>query len=180
MVNRRAIRLLHEIITFKERVLQEVLSCNMFTGNYPLLIEHIIREAKLYLMYVQELEKTGTICPENSRNVEIFWNQIMMEHALFIRGLLDPSEEQLIDTADGFAKTYEKLLQEAKEANDRTIGPLTRQTTAETEKYQSFKSAGVTGIQSCNIKSLILPLLADHVLREANHYLRILKQLTPV
>ena len=31
------------------------------------------------------------------------------------------------------------------------------------------------GINDCKIKSLILPLLADHVLREANHYLRILK-----
>lgn len=34
------------------------------------------------------------------QNTEDFWNRIMMEHALFIRGLLDPSEEELIETAD--------------------------------------------------------------------------------
>ena len=44
-----------------------------------------------------------------------------------------------------------------------------------TEKYQAFKSAGVKGITGCDTRPLIIPLLADHVLREANHYLRLLK-----
>lgn len=57
-----------------------------------------------------------------------------------------------------------------------TIASLTKKTAEETEKYQKFKTAGTIGINDCKIKSVILPLLADHVLREANHYLRILKQ----
>lgn len=31
------------------------------------------------------------------------------------------------------------------------------------------------GILTCKIKSIIIPLLADHVLREANHFIRILR-----
>ena len=38
-----------------------------------------------------------------------------------------------------------------------------------------FKKAATKGILGCEIKSIILPLLSDHVLREANHYLRILE-----
>lgn len=172
-VNQRAIRLLREIIAFKEQLLSEVLTCRTFTGNYPLLIDHILREAKLYLSYTEELERTGTISPENSRNAELFWNRIMMEHALFIRGLLDPTEEALIDTADGFANDYQKLLKQASETQEQTI--LTAGALETTQKYQAFKTAGATGINQCKIRSIILPLLADHVLREANHYLRILK-----
>ena len=41
-----------------------------------------------------------------------------------------------------------------------------------TQKSRDFKRAGVQGIETCKIQSIILPLLADHVLREANHYLR--------
>ena len=41
--------------------------------------------------------------------------------------------------------------------------------------YRDFKEAGARGILNCKIESLILPLLADHVLREANHYIRILQ-----
>ncbi len=33
---------------------------------------------------------------------------------------------------------------------------------------------GTEGLLNCKIKSIILPLLGDHVLREANHYLRLL------
>lgn len=173
-INQRAIQLLEGLICFKEKILSEVLACNMFTANYPLLIKHIIREAKLYLSYVLELEKFGTINPENRRKVEQFWNQIMMEHAMFIRGLLDPSEAELIDTADGFAKDYARLLEEAKYMNDRTMGYQTDKTLEETLKYRDFKAAGTKGITNCEIQSIILPLLADHVLREANHYVRIL------
>jgi hypothetical protein len=31
------------------------------------------------------------------------------------------------------------------------------------------------GLLGCKIKSIIIPLLGDHVLRESNHYLRLLK-----
>lgn len=44
-----------------------------------------------------------------------------------------------------------------------------------TKQYQQFKTAGAEGITGCEIRSIILPLLADYVLREANHYLRILE-----
>lgn len=173
-LNQTAICLLDDIISFKEKILNDVLSCKIFTVNYPLLIQHILREAVLYRSYVMELEDCGTIQPENMKDVEMFWNQIMMEHALFIRGLLDPTEEMLIDTADDFANEYAKLLEEARNMTDRTLVGLTEKTIAETMKYRDFKKAGAEGITECEIHSIILPLLADHVLREANHYLRIL------
>ena len=45
-----------------------------------------------------------------------------------------------------------------------------------TRKFRDFKTTGVQGIENCQICSLILPLLADHVLREANHYIRLLEE----
>lgn len=175
-LNDRALQLLDGLINLKERILQNVLSCKLFTANYPLLLEHIIREAKLYRQYVQMLQNGQNITCEDRKQVELFWNQIMMEHALFIRGLLDPSEEELINTADNFAKDYKKLLQEARNMTDETIKTVTDKTIIETTKYRDFKKAGTEGIVGCEIKSIILPLLADHVLREANHYLRILEE----
>lgn len=174
-LNDIAIQLLNGLINLKERLLNDVLYCKVFTANYPLLIEHILREAKLYRKYVIMLQKGEDINSQNMKDVELFWNQIMMEHALFIRGLLDPTENDLIVTADNFAKDYQKLLEEAKNATDATIQSVTDKTITETQKYIDFKTAGTKGIKECEIRSIILPLLADHVLREANHYFRILK-----
>lgn len=170
-LNQRVLELLDGLISFKERILKDVLACEMFTMNYPLLIEHILREAKLYRQYVEILEREGRLSDGGMHDIECFWNRIMMEHAMFIRGLLDPSESELIDTADGFAEDYSKLLESCQLAHNQT---LPTSSLNETIKFRDFKMAGTQGITGCGIRSVILPLLADHVLREANHYIRLL------
>lgn len=174
VLNSRAIQLLNGLIEFKERILSDVRSCRMFTMNYPLLIEHILREAKLYRSYVNALENR-TLTDEFMKDTEFFWNQIMMEHALFIRGLLDPSEAELIKTSNTFANEYAELLEQARTKNDFASFDLTAASLKETLRFREFKQAGTIGIQRCEIESVILPLLADHVLREANHYIRLLE-----
>lgn len=173
-INERSLCLLNKLITFKENILCEVSNGNLFTANYPLLIEHIIREAKLYRSTIENLINQKCSCYRDLFETENFWNRIMMEHALFIRGLLDPSEEQLIDTADEFANDYKTLLEMAKKQDCISTRELTQESLTETLQYREFKTAGVTGILNCDIASIILPLLADHVLREANHYIRLL------
>lgn len=171
-LNMRALNLLEGLINFKKSILKKVTNCEMFTVNYPLMIEHIIREAELYREYIAILEESGNITGEKMRDIECFWNRIMMEHALFIRGLLDPSETELFDTADGFANDFSELLMRCQSAQDST---LTADSLEKTVKLRDFKAAGTEGIEQCKIRSIILPLLADHVLREANHYIRLLK-----
>ncbi|MBS6043585.1 DUF2935 domain-containing protein [Clostridium baratii] len=173
-LNNRAMKSLNGLIDLKRRVLDGMLCCKLFTVNYPLLIEHIIREAKLYRSYISNLEMNEDINDEDIRNTELFWDQIMMEHALFIRGLLDPSEEKLIDTSNDLANEFKELIEKAKNMTDMTMNDITRDTLLQTVKIRDFKKAGTDGIINCKIKSIILPLLADHVLREANHYIRIL------
>ncbi len=179
-LNRRAIGLLDDIIKFKTTILNEVLCCKMFTFNYPLLIEHILREAKLYRRLIQKLQARDYInIQRDAFEQEAFWNQIMAEHAYFIRGLLDPSEVDLFDTADRFGHEFDKLTCEAREAMDRTMNvdfnSLTRESLRATKNIRDFKAQGTEGLLECKIKSIIIPLLADHTLREANHYLRLLK-----
>ena len=57
--------------------------------------------------------------------------------------------------------------------NDKTL--VRRESLQETLRFWDFKTAGVQGITGCKIRSVILPLLSDHVLREANHYIRLLE-----
>lgn len=172
MLNRTAIKLIEGLIEFKEKILENVLNGNMFTANYPLLIEHIIREAKLYCKYVKMLEKDGDLNYRSMKDIESFWNRIMMEHAMFIRGLLDPCETELFNSADDFAKDFAALLENCRCAHDKTMHSDSLEKTI---KFRDFKAAGTQGISQCEIRSIILPLLADHVLREANHYIRLLQ-----
>lgn len=177
-VNQRAILLISGLIQFKAMILSNVLSCKMFTLNYPLLIDHIMREARLYLRTVQRLQNREIINIEKEAlGQEAFWNRIMAEHAKFIRGLLDPTENDLINAADNFGKEFDQLTADALAAIDSTtaIEKVTADSLKATTEIRDFKAQGTQGLLECKIKSIIIPLLGDHTLREANHYLRLLK-----
>lgn len=171
-LNRTAMKLLDGLIEYKETILKCVRQGELFTLNYPLLIEHILREAKLYRKYVEILMREGDIAERYMKDMECFWNQIMMEHAQFIRGLLDPCETELVCMSEEFADAYCRLLDAGRNAHDKT---LTKDSLAQTIRFREFKASGAEGIQLNRIRSIILPLLADHVLREANHYIRLLR-----
>ncbi|MGN1379711.1 MAG: DUF2935 domain-containing protein [Bacilli bacterium] len=171
LINRQTLPVIQKLIEFKTDILNKILSCKMYTTNYPLLITHIKNEAKMYYNLLTRIEEKAPFTNNYIYEQEIFWNNIMMEHALFIRGLLDPSENELVLTADSYAKKYQSILKNyIKNPIDLTIASL-----KETINFREFKIAGEEGILSCKIKSVIIPLLADHVVREANHFIRILK-----
>lgn len=177
-LNQRAINGTSALIRFKTNILTNVLSCKMFTFNYPLLIVHITREAELYLMQLRRLQNREEINLEREAyQQEFFWNRQMAEHAKFIRGLLDPTENNLINQANNFGNEFDQLTAEAQAAMDATIplAKVTDESLKATEEFRDFKVQGTQGILSCKIRSIIIPLLGDHVLREANHYLRLLK-----
>lgn len=174
-VNQEAINLLHSLIQYKTAVLSSVLSCHLFTVNYPLLIDHITREAKLYLQMIQKLQSRED--PEKEAfEQEAFWNRIMAEHAKFIRGLLDPTENDLFVAANNFGEQFDALTKEVNQAMSSTmpIKDITAKNLIATKQIRDFKQKGTQGLLECKIKSIIIPLLGDHVLREANHYLRLL------
>lgn len=170
-LNRRTLPVIQNLIHFKQEILNDVLTCKMYTTNYPLLIRHIMNEAQMYYDLLNKLENHEGWSNHYLYQQEMFWNQIMMEHAQFIRGLLDPSENSLILTANQYALDYEKILQEYKNNPDT----LTSVSLRETLNFKDFKVAGEEGILNCKVKSIIIPLLADHVVREANHFIRILR-----
>ncbi len=181
-LNRKAYQATAALAEFKDRLLCNVLACKTFTFNYPLLIKHILREARFFMrMLVALCERRSIIRPEDLINQEVFWNRQMAEHAKFIAGLLDPTEETLIDTARMFGKEFDKLTAEAKSATQRTfeIAESTNDSIAAMKRLRDFKATGTQGLLDCKIRSIIVPLLADHVLREANHYLCVLGVCNP-
>ncbi|MBU5228006.1 DUF2935 domain-containing protein [Clostridium senegalense] len=178
IINNRAMELVLKLVQFKSDILSGVIHCNMFTNNYPLLIDHILREATFYYRLIERLQDNEDINLEkDAYDQEIFWNRIMAEHSKFIRGLLDPTENELIDTANNFGNEFDKLTEKAIKAMNMTlpISEITDDSLKATIKIKEFKKQGTQGLLDCKIKSIIIPLLADHTLREANHYLRLLK-----
>lgn len=176
-LNNRAIYAAEQLAAFKKGLLQDVLACKVFTTNYPLLLDHILREAIFYLRLLRKLQsREEADLTREAAYQETFWNRIMAEHSKFIRGLLDPTEVKLFNTANDFGEKFDKLTAEAKElsSNLNLLPEVTSMSLNNTEDLRDFKRQGTEGLIQCKIKSIAYPLLGDHVVREANHYIRIL------
>jgi hypothetical protein len=172
-INVRSLNMLGEVIEFKKKLITLSLECKIFITAYDELLEHITREALYYRDILRSLQRgerpKRTLCDELN-----FWNNIMGEHAQFIDGLLDPTERELKETAEAFNIRFEALVKECIETPDKLIIEKSKEATGE---IMGYKKSATEGLLGCTIKSIIPPLLGDHVLREANHYLRILKML---
>lgn len=177
-LNYNAFNAVNHLINFKSKVLQDAITCKIFTTNYPLLLDHILREAHFYrIMLVRIQNRKETNLEKEAIHLEVFWSRIMAEHAKFIRGLLDPTEVKLFKTADNFGAEFDRLTLEAQQLTSELnlSSKLTDKTLSATVSIRDFKKQGTQGLIECKIKSIAFPLLGDHVIREANHYIRLLK-----
>lgn len=170
-LNIKAKELLEEVIEFKSIVLKEKIKCKLGIMIYPEMLDHVIEEAELYMKILDALISKESM-DESICNSVNFWNHIMLEHGEFIDGLLDPSEKALKDRAEDFVEAYEKLVAKCIDGNMKIV----RESRALTGKFRDFKASATDGLINYNIKSNIPAILADHVLREANHYLRLLRR----
>lgn len=177
-LNEEALQATRALAAFKSKLLQDVLACRLFTMNYPLLLDHILREARFYIKMIRRLQnRDAGDSLQDMAEQEIFWNRIMAEHSKFIRGLLDPTENDLIQTANNFGIEFDKLTAEAEMLTTQLglLPTITSQSLDATIRVRDFKKTGTEGLLDCKIRSIALPLLGDHVMREANHYIRLLK-----
>lgn len=89
------------IWSYKRKVLGLTLRCEIRTNNFPLLVDHISREAAYFANRLKELNE-GKLAPQPDTIIQenLFFLKIMADHAKFIGHLLDPSEQKLEQAAD--------------------------------------------------------------------------------
>ncbi len=173
-MNQHALCLLEKFIEFQKWVLNQIICCEMATHNFPAQIEHIIKEAVMYQSSIQSILGNHGMVKENHQDMVMFWLEGMKDHAATIRGLLDPGYEELISEADTFTSSLSQLVEAARTLESSMDCSLMSEIMNEVMELRDYKAGVTKGINDCLVSSLILPILADHLLREINHFLRIL------
>lgn len=189
-INDHSLALVEELVQFKTHVLDRLINCKLGGFLFPLLIVHIRREGQRFSSTLRALnagetgERQGRLINDIALN-EVFWTLTMAEHAKFISHLLDPTEEKLIKTANSFAHVFDELNKEARRLEEKLddrhkdVKKLIRFTddlVKPAENIINFKAKAEKLLLECEILSIINPLLADHVRREAEKFLAELKE----
>lgn len=171
------------IWSYKRKVLGLTLRCEIRTNNFPLLVDHISREAAYFANRLKELNE-GELAPKLETIIQenVFFLKIMADHAKFIGHLLDPSERKLVEQAREFSHDFDQLVFQAVDLDSMRPQSETRpilsqflnQNRVSVASLRDFKKTARELIEECRIKSNIHPLLADHTFREAERFLEII------
>ena len=157
-VNRATVEHVKRFVEFKHKMRDEQTSGKLKSLVWPTFFDHTAREAEHFIARLNQLSR-GDVSLDQKATVA-FWAEVMGDHADFIAHLLDPAEFALVKKAMATSEAFKKLPTEspitAKEAAMRAV-----------DEIIDFKVAAATGIDTSKIKSIIHPVLADHVRREA-------------
>lgn len=168
-LNGNLLKLTDSFVQFKAELLDLRTSCGLFTMMYTADIEHVLLEAQRYQQILAGLQNGNDLVAEDDI---IFWTQNMAGHAKVMRGELDPTQAAFIDQANTFANTFDTLASaETSKSNLPAEGILL----SETQAIAEFKAMITQGIITCKVPAILLSLYTDHLLREANHFIWLLK-----
>lgn len=155
--NNRTATLANRLIEYKFRMEQAQTSGRIRSLVWPTFFDHTRNEAVRFTSRLAQLNSGNAAF--DRREVVPFWADKMEEHGLFVAHLLDPTEKTLKTVAETAAGTFDKLEDAPVGSKDPAL--------AAAQTMIDFKAAAEKGITAGQIKSIIHPALADHVLREA-------------
>lgn len=171
---------------FKRRLLQVALRGELGGALYPSMLDHISREAEYFLRLLESMNdcKAFKLWPKTKE--ASFWIRLMSDHSDFIRQMLDPSEAILIDTTEGYVGEFDELFRQSIDFTSMlrggnggvpAFGRFLQDSRVAGMRLRDFKRALHAMLEEKKVLSLMTPLFADHVRREADHFLMVLAML---
>lgn len=109
-----------------------------------------------------------------------FWLRIMKEHALFLSEGFSRRDTKLIAEANRFFQLFHKLLTEAMHFTDPSAEKMfkfNQGVIRSVAEFRNFKQELLTQIILCRVSGFNLPLLVDHIRREAEFFVAVLSRL---
>lgn len=154
--NRPTIELVRRFLDVKRQMEKEQEAGRLKSLAWPTFFEHVALEGERFANRLEKFSQ-GRVEMDRSEVVN-FWSRIMADHADFIAHLLDPEERALVQKAMQTAGAW-RGVKSGGGSKDKVKGSL--------DEFIAFKKTAQAGVEAGQIKSIIHPLLADHVLREA-------------
>ena len=131
---------------------------------FPVFYDHIRREIDYALTRIQR--------PLSAQEEICFWTQIGAEHAVMAAHLLDPTEARAFQEA---MNQYAKMDNLHKSCASQIMPSMVALTERSARELNRF----FTTAERANLKSVIHPTLAAHIVREGRRFVQTMSRLTP-
>lgn len=172
-----------DLFRYIRRLLHLVLTCQLLGNNFALFLDHLSRETEYFMILLATMGSGQTLYQAAGAREAAFWLRLMADHSAFISHRLDPSERSLQETADDFTGEFDELYLQGRDFVSMLRGEtdevpsfrrFLQDVRVSTIRLRDFKRAAETLIAECRLIGIIPALMADHVRREADHFLLVL------
>lgn len=173
---------LKEFLRFKRLLLDLSMTNKLGSALPPLFFDHVIREAEYFMAILEKLRAGKKLAVVKALEAD-FWLRLMADHTKFIGSRLDPSERSLVGVVDGYQAEFDDLSMQARDyvsffehqaSEVPAFSRFLQDSRSATIRLRDFKQAAYDMIIKNRMLSTIPAALADHVRREADHFLLVL------
>lgn len=172
-LNKKIFPILNNFVNYKEKILDKLIKGNLYMNCTQSFIQHMINEARMYQRLLTRIEVNKNITTSLLEQ-ELFWNESMKEHTIFIKERLDLTEINNLKEIEELSNSYEDILdkysydEELLFSNSKTIQ----------NKLKEYLLRLEEELIDNKVKISILPIMIDHYIRELNYYNKILEENT--
>jgi hypothetical protein len=187
-LSQHAYALVESFRQYKLYLINAHLECKVKIGLPPSFINHMVNEIEEYmrvLSYLVRGEIPSKLHPVHHHNI---WLLDAKGHADALQGELDPTESMLLKKTEEFSKTFESFYIKAREMAGflrarQDLFPALREfdkeTSAEIVLFHGFLNELQELRLDCRRLGTLMPLLTDHMAREACYYLLKINEVDP-
>lgn len=149
---------------------------SIFLYIYPLGVDHLIKETEFFKNKLERLKEKVNNDPTYVYNSNYFHSCFMKEHSLFIRGLINPTNEECIKKANIFIDHYNSILNLFNnDVSPYTIKKISEECLKITYSFKDFNESLTEEVIKDKFYFIVLPLFIDHILRESYNFMAYLK-----
>lgn len=166
---------------FKEQLLQQKLDCTIQIGLGPSLLAHMIVEAEEAVRALSGAREDAPLPPAlESLHHHLIWLPDASGHAAALHNGLDGVEHRLRGITHQFQEIFDGMHIKALELRTmlrvapRMVGALrrfNRDSVARIRTFRDFLTELREHLEGCAILGTLMPLFADHMLREELYYM---------
>lgn len=173
-LNQEAMGLINDFKAFCQEIKMKIDGGEVFSYLYPDFFNYMYDEISVYGRDIERILSKKDYTDFYLSEYTYYFNELLRESALYIRGFLDTSDQDIFDMASYYINAFANLTEKYLKKTDTNIN-LSLEAEKLVINYQKFVTDVIDKLLKAKIYFITPPITLDNFLTNINVYLFILK-----
>lgn len=173
-LNKESLVLINDFKLFCQEIKMKIEGGELFSYSYPDFFNYMYDEISVYGRDIERIISKKDYTDFYISEYTYYFNELLRESALYIRGFLDTKDQDIFDMASFYINAFANLTEKYLKNNEDNIN-----LNIETEKlvinYQKFVTGVIDKLLKAKIYFITPPITLDNFLTNINVYLFLMK-----